>query len=484
MMWFKRVQSQPWLVFVVACIAMIAFGPRVPLDVLVPGRTFDLRVTDLALALALPIWVRKYGRDALRLPLARVVTVYLAIAILTTLVAIGIGGLNVLRGVFYLGKELEYYLLFFIVATTTRNARQVASTVLAFQVTAAISVIWFGYQLAVRHDQSLLSLEQFLPTDVFVSPGREDSYGPHLLGESSPFSVGGFFMLAFILNLALMLYRRGRNYLGHAAFACALLACLVLTQSRVSLAAAFIAEAAIVLALRSGRWSAVRGFVLVTIVGLALSTGLGYLHLSQELPPPVASPTPSPSFSAGSATPSPLAASPEASPEGLPNPESVGIARRLAPSAIEYSAAQRLDIWRPLVDAVIRRPLTGYGKESIGSIDGLGAGEAHNYFLRVAVETGVAGVLAFAAILVSLGVLCYRGVQSRWTQAGSVWAWGIGATVAMASSALLQDAFVPVILAELYWIAAGTAVAATALTAQSASQVTVARRNETVHTNS
>lgn len=430
MSWVRNVRDQPWLAFIIASVAMIAFGPRIPIDVLVPGRTFDLRIMDLALVVALPFWLRRHALGALQAPLARPIALYLLVALTATFLAVETMHLNALRGALYLGKEVEYYLLFLIVVTTIRTRSQVNSVGVAFQVTAFVTALWFAYQLIVQQDQSLLSLEQLLPPDAFVSPSRSESYGPHLLGESSPFSTGGFFMLAFLASVSLTVTRRGTRSWVHAMGSVGLLACLAVSQSRVALAGALLSAIPLAAVLRVSRKRAAAVLMAVILAGIGISAAIAYRHLPEELAPTETS-----------------------------TPGAVGVARRLVPSAIEYGVAHRIDIWRPIVQTGLQRPLIGFGKGSLGAVDGLDAGEAHMYYLRVFAETGILGLAAFLAILVSIVRMCYRGIRLGGAAQVDILAWSLAATAAMAMCSLLQDAFVPVILAELFWITAGIALA-------------------------
>jgi O-antigen ligase len=102
--------------------------------------------------------------------------------------------------------------------------------------------------------------------------------------------------------------------------------------------------------------------------------------------------------------------------------------------------------------------LIGYGKGSIGAIPGLGAGEAHDYYLRTFVEAGLFGLVSFIAILAAILRLSWRGVRNAAGSTTARW-WCLAMSLAMITCAFVQDAFTPVIVAELYWLSAALAVA-------------------------
>jgi tetratricopeptide (TPR) repeat protein len=89
------------------------------------------------------------------------------------------------------------------------------------------------------------------------------------------------------------------------------------------------------------------------------------------------------------------------------------------------STAARLDIWRATLGLIGRRPLLGYGPDSLGLVfpgvyppqlvyyqgRGILVDRAHNLFLDWAVTGGVFGLLAGLALLVTFFILGWRAVQ-------------------------------------------------------------------------
>lgn len=89
------------------------------------------------------------------------------------------------------------------------------------------------------------------------------------------------------------------------------------------------------------------------------------------------------------------------------------------------STAARLAIWRATLDLIARRPLLGYGPDSLGLVfprvyppqlvyyqgRGLAVDRAHNLFLDWAVTTGVLGLLAGLALLATLFVVGWRAIM-------------------------------------------------------------------------
>lgn len=100
------------------------------------------------------------------------------------------------------------------------------------------------------------------------------------------------------------------------------------------------------------------------------------------------------------------------------------------------STAARLTIWRAVLPLVAERPWLGYGPETLGTVficvyppqlvyyqgrDAL-VDRAHNLWLDLALSAGLAGLVAFAALLVNWGLRAWRGLRrgTRWEQ--TLWA--------------------------------------------------------------
>jgi O-antigen ligase len=287
----------------------------------------------------------------------------------------------------------------------------------------------------------------------------ELSYGPHLIGEGSPFSVGAFFMLAFLLVICFLTSaNEGRVRLLLLIFAAMLFACLVITQSRITLLGTILGAPFVIATAWNHRRRALATVVIAGILGFILS-GVAGLREAEPvvivvLPtssPVLASSTPP--RATGLVTPGPVVIA-------VPNPRealAVGVVSRLSASLIEFSLAQRSGIWIPVLDKAIDRPWTGYGKGALGDVAGLDWIEAHDHYLRVFVESGAFGLASFVGLLgivfrMSWSLLRHPQPATRLTGQ-----FVVAATAAMASVALLQDAFLAVLPNELYWLSVGIA---------------------------
>ena len=94
-------------------------------------------------------------------------------------------------------------------------------------------------------------------------------------------------------------------------------------------------------------------------------------------------------------------------------------------------------------------------------VKGLESTEAHSYYLREFVESGVFGILAFAWLLtkiISLSASVHK--NSRLVVSKTIGGVTLAVTIALSIIALVQDAFTPVVFNELWWVLIGLTMAA------------------------
>lgn len=403
---------------VIVLIMAISLSPRIPLGIAIPGRGFDLRFEDMILVALLLLWFFLRPRIYLT-PLFKAIGIYFSVVIITSSVAVMTLDLVPIKTFFYSLKELEYFLIFFFVANWIRTEAdcRLASGFLLFA--GLLNAIWVGFQLATFQRSSFFLVERELSVDVYSEPRLLESYGPHLIGEASPLSTGGFFMLVFILTLSFYLFSRAGNRRWlYAVLGIMFLTSLALSFSRVAMVGAVIGT---VILLSQDKLKIIIKTIPILIIMLAVGAlmmdQLGYL----------------------------------------------GDEGRLSYAGINNSVVVRLqEIWLPLLHQQnVSSLFLGFGKGALGTLKGLEATEAHNYYLRVFLESGLFGLLAFVGLLGSVIFLSAR-VFSGGKLAISKVVGGatLAATVALSIAALFQDVFTPVVLNELWWILVGLTVAA------------------------
>lgn len=407
---------------VMLLIFAISLSPRMPLDIAIPGRTFDLRVEDLLLMAFLGAWFLARPRAYLT-PLIKPIGLYVAICVMTTIVALFYAETNVLRSVLYLLKEIEFIALFLFVANWTKSERDLRSAILAFLCAGAINIAWIAFQIKTGDFRSLFVVSGELPSDVYIGGSRYESYGPHLLGESSPLSTGGFMMLVFLTSFAYSLYSRpciSRRVIG--ILAAAAMVGVIASFSRSSMIGAILGAFVIM----GARPPAIRRKIFWTMIALpALLIWLARFKF----------------FVSTIYT------------EGV-------MVDRFSTQGIWRAVDERIfQFWRPLLYHSLDRIITGFGKGATAFLPIFPA-DPHNHYIRILIETGVFGLLAFIWLLLRIVRLCAstaKAARSFFVQVVSLAA--LGGTCALIVEAFFEDAFMPVLLNETWWILIGLTVA-------------------------
>lgn len=401
-------------------ILLICLSPRIPLPISIPGRRFDLRFEDLLLVTLTFGWLAQLARRPriYLTPLFPVLASYLAIVVFTSCVALMAFDLNALRMILYFAKEIEYVLIGLLIANWIRSEEDLRRTVGFLLFGGVMNAIWVVVQIATSQRRPLFHVEVDLPTTVFQHAGLMEAYGPNLIGEASPLSTGGFFLIVYLLALTRFLHAETRQRKWfYAALSALFFVSLVLSYSRVSILSAGIGTVVVLSRVNLKRWGA-------TALALSLTFLPCLIFLEQV---------------AG-----------------------IGTYERFTSRAIGNSFGERVaEIWAPLLSRGFDRLLLGYGKGSLGLLPGLEAVEAHNHYLRVFLESGVGGLLAFLWLLA--GIIALAGRLSRAAGGATgriIGAVTLGVTVGLCAAALFQDAFIPVILNELWWVLIGLTLAA------------------------
>lgn len=399
----------------------ISLSPRIPLDIAIPGRAFDLRFEDIVLSTLLLGWLFSlFFRPRIYLtPLFKAIGIYLSVVIVTSSIAVMTLDLAPIKTFFYALKELEYFLIFFFIANWIRTEAdfRLASGFLLFA--GLLNAIWVGFQHITSQMRSFFLVARELSADVYSNPTLSESYGPHLIGEASPLSTGGFFMLAFLLALSFYLFSRAGTRRWLYAVLCVMFsASLALSFSRASMISAMIGTAILLNQCKlKSITKTLPMIIIMLVVGVLMMYQAGYL----------------------------------------------GEDGRLSSAGINNSLIYRLqEVWLPLLDQQsVSSLFLGFGKGALGTLKGLEATEAHNHYLRVFLESGLFGLIAFVGLLASVIFLSARVLKDAKLSISKVIGGAtLAATVGLSIAALFQDVFTPVILNELWWVLIGLTAAA------------------------
>lgn len=411
--------------FIVLLILSISLSPRIPLPIQIPLRRFDLRIEDFIIVLLFCILlIRSSIKDSIYLSsLFKPASVYFNIACITSVIALIALPLDEARTVSYLVKEIEYFVLFLVVINFIRTKSQLHLALRTLMIAGFINMLWVGYQIVVDKKMPLLVISA---GNLYERPTLLASYGPTLIGEASPFATGTFFMVVFLLATLYLLFVRWKW--TYAILSGAFLITLILSASRSSILGAFIGLA-IFISLNRKR---IQKPVVIAVSVVVLFTLFSTFSIAGNM------------FSTE---------------------------RVLDKAKFERSIEIRQqDIWLPLLPRAGERFIFGWGKGSIGFLPELTTetnsfgesrfgDEAHNNYLKLLLETGIFGLLAFLWLLYRIIDL----VLSAWRQATDsiskvITSLTLIFTIAMATGALVQDVFKPVVSNELWWLLIGLTV--------------------------
>lgn len=419
----------------IGLVAAISLSPRILLPVVIPGRQFDIRFEDLIVLLCLAGWVLAI-RSRPRLfmsPLFAPIGVYVTIVAFSTGIAIMTLGLNPMRAVPFFAKEVEYFIVFLLVANLARTREDIKITTFAVIAGGAINAAWVAVQILTTVKMQLFPIIGLRPTqDPMLAQRLYESYGPVLVGESSPLATGGFFLLIFLMVFSYALtFQTPLARFGSLTISGVLFGCIVFSESRVAMVGGVVGLAVLAGINRTQRKTAVVAGSLIVITALVLNqayfryeraTGVRVVWLAEG---------------AESAT-----------------------MNRLSSTKISHGVDDRLGLWEEVLSESPNL-LTGSGKGSLGSLPGPDIMEAHNHYLRVLVESGPFGVIAFLWVLAGICRLCVRAHErGALAVTKGISGAALAATLGLAAGAVVQDVFTPVILNEMLWVLIGlTAVA-------------------------
>ena len=403
----------------IVLVVAISLAPRIPLPIAIPERRFDLRVEDIILIILLLVWLLNLflWPRIYRSPLIRIIVIYMAIIVFTSAISILVFSLSPARGFLYSLKELEFFLIFLLVLNWIRTVSDLKIVTGCLLLMGLVNAGWVAFQFLTQHTGQLLLLSpEFIPGR-FQNPTLLQSYGPTLVGEASPLSTGGFFLIVTLLALSFWWHSKGSiSRIPYLTLAITFLVALLLSQSRVTIVAALIGGVLLIILAKPLSVARLSGFL-----GLGL---LSAVWLFTQVNPVV-------------------------------------LQRFAAVNVLNSLSFRYHQIWQPLLERTYEGLLTGFGKGSLGLAPGLESSEAHNHYLRVLLESGLFGLIAFVWLLATIIFLSAKVYwSSKLPITKSISGAALGVTLGLSFGALFQDIFVPVLLNELWWILIGLTFAA------------------------
>lgn len=160
-----------------------------------PGRAVVIRAEDLLLIIVSVTWLAKMAiRKELpvmrKSPLNAPIGLYCAVLIISTVKGIITGDVSMLKGMFYVFKLIEYFVLFFIVLNHTSTVKQVKLFLIVLLLTSFIVALYCNLHL-----------------------GSAERMSAPFEGEGEPNTLGGYLLFIMSLIGGLILYYRPRRKL-------------------------------------------------------------------------------------------------------------------------------------------------------------------------------------------------------------------------------------------------------------------------------
>lgn len=402
--------------FVALMLLALAIGltPRVPVGTVGDlGRAIDVRGEDILMIALIPLWFVALlkSRRMPNIPLATPILALLTIGFASTLInGLFLDG-NLVRGVFYFAKEVQFFFVYFFAFWAVSRADDAKK----------LLYIWLGAGLA-----NIL----YVLWQIFFTERGFGEYGTAALAEWGVFPTGAFFLLLFIFLFNWWLYsyweQSGISWQKRYLYLGMILPVIIGmlgTLSRTNFIGFWLALAASIILyiyrikkLRSAIFSA------ALMVAVALFTLGAHYYLIV-----------------------PYIEGTERISKILNINYLIDETKRTRLSEIKYKFQIVMVEMKPLNYVV-----------------GLGRGETekHNYYARTFAESGLAGLIAFLALIAAIFFKARRGFFASDSPTITGLSAGlIAATTTMLFVSLVTDAFMVVKPNMLYWFFAGLTMA-------------------------
>ena len=364
--------SKHRIILVYLLIGAVLLGPRIPLGKVSQLQRLDLRFDDLIIFIMFISWIFLFANDRKSISYPqhmRFLFISIIVSFLVTIVGCVVNQFPLIPSLIYWAKDFEYMSLsitlpYFIIRTD--SIKTLASITRVISVGMILNIAWLVWQMFSGYKSVLLSF-----VDV-------PSYGYALIGESQPFQAAAIYAVSSILFLTIFTYYK-KSYLILLLLIGSFAGLLAtLSRSYVFGMVAALMTLIFINAVSRNNYSFRKAILLSVLYCVLVWAGIEFLIYLDTIGLPV--------FRFGG---------------------------DLMTRSIDDVRSEL--IWKPLIKYIQASPLIGYGKGSIGWLIGT-FDEAHNYFLRMLVETGFLGTTPYILFLFSLAsgtVALYRSNLSK-----------------------------------------------------------------------
>ncbi len=414
----------------------IALSPRIPLPIYIPNRAFDIRIEDLVILLfclggILYLLVGGTVLSIPSIPLIKPIGAYCYVGLLLNLIAFLSHGTSGFRAVLYNLKEIEYFVIFLLVAVciNTETALRKIYKIIFFA--GLMNGIWAVFQMLTGKSDLLF----YVPaSDVgFVYSKSLARYGITMIGEAGAFPVCAFY--AFISYFSYSYYltkSHGSRLLVSMGVFFSVLS--FLTGQKISFVFMGVYIFATIFLLRSyknsnaiarGKLKIIRK-VLVGILLCAFVIVISRDYVVKMYP-------------------------------------AIGRAFHIFErGTIQRSFAVRAGAWGDILSIGLDNFLTGGGKGALYVYpDGSSGEESHNYYIKVFADSGIFGFVVFIWLLFRIKKFFgYVYKDSVFDSTKIITHTTFCVFIALVVASTVQDAFKTVIPNEVFWFFMGLTVSA------------------------
>ncbi|MEW5950888.1 MAG: O-antigen ligase family protein [Elusimicrobiota bacterium] len=192
----------------------------------VPGRGIVLRYDDIFLVTIFFAWLAKsaiFKQEGgfAKSPITKPLVLYTAIYILSTSFGVLRGDIDYKKSFFYVLKYVEYYMLYFMTLNILKDEKDISKYL---KYAWAVLLIVIAYSYYYYFNASGMDIRASAPFEAPLNSPK----------ESEPASLGGYYIIAFSLILALMSESFGKIFFFAAVTAVFMYQSLLYTFSRAS----------------------------------------------------------------------------------------------------------------------------------------------------------------------------------------------------------------------------------------------------------
>jgi O-antigen ligase len=365
------------------------------------ARAITLRFDDIFIFIVFFGWLAKMAVNkelglirstSLNMP----IICYIAVCIIATILGIFADTVNLLSGVFFTLKYIEYFLLYFLFVNNIKSIDQLKRLIFAFFITGFIVCIYATFQI-----------------------GMLDRVTAPFEGRPEPNTLGGYLIILFSIATGLFLYSRSSRWkFISGILACSVLPAFIFTLSRTGYVA-FLASYFVFLSFAKGKRFILVMALLIVVIGSVIAVPRVTQTVAQRVKRTF----------------------------GYKHGPKTTYEYGGKKITLEESAAARIESWKTVLNQIPKKPFFGYGVTGVGLVD--------SQYPRVIGETGLIGFFIFLWMLSRI----FTGAHIAFLRTEDFWLKGFclgffAAFIGILVHSLGANTFIIVRIMEPFWFLA------------------------------